>query len=111
MINKFGIFTVSLDFELYWGIRDKKNVLSYKKNLVAARKIIPILLDLFKEYEINATWGIVGFLFFANKEQLLNNLPNYRVSYDNAKLNPYLDVQRTLSTRYDIDFWIAKPQA
>jgi hypothetical protein len=31
--NKKGIFTISLDFELYWGMRDKTTIENYSNNL------------------------------------------------------------------------------
>ena len=29
-----GFFTISLDFELFWGVRDNPNNDSYKKNIL-----------------------------------------------------------------------------
>ena len=58
---------VSLDFELYWGVRDKTSLEAYKANLLGARHIIPRLLELFAHYGVRATWATVGFLFFDEK--------------------------------------------
>ncbi len=84
-----GIFTISLDFELYWGVRDKLTLEQYRSNLLGVRQAVPALLDLFGKYEIHATWAIVGFLMFENKAQLLAGLPHRKPHYTNANLSPY----------------------
>ena len=66
MESKYGIFTVSLDFELYWGVRDKRTIEDYEKNLEGAKKAIEVILEVFEEYEVHATWATVGFLFAKN---------------------------------------------
>ncbi len=43
-----GFFTVSLDFELYWGIRDKLSIDQYKHNLLGVRKALPEILIFFR---------------------------------------------------------------
>src|SRR5262245_13071649 len=59
----FGALVISLDFELHWGVRDKRPVDgSYRENLLGAREAIPRMLDLFEEFGIAATWATVGFL-------------------------------------------------
>lgn len=88
MVN--GKLVISLDFEIYWGIRDVVTLEDYKENLLGVRKVIPLLLELFKKYQINATFATVGFLFFNDKEELLKNLPNRKPGYENLKLSPYL---------------------
>ena len=94
-------FTVSLDLELYWGVRDKRSVDDYKKNLLGVRKAIPEMLQLFKKNDIHATWATVGFLFFKNIEELQENLPESLPAYLNGNLSPYkqmgqlMDIDRT----------------
>jgi peptidoglycan/xylan/chitin deacetylase (PgdA/CDA1 family) len=87
--NQKGIFIISLDFELHWGIRDKKTIESYKENLLGVRSVVPSLLHLFSEYQIHATWATVGFLFFETKDDLVRELPDKKPNYTNRKLNPY----------------------
>ena len=58
-----GVFVISLDFELYWGVRHLPLVAKYLGNLRGARAAVVALLKLFAEYEIHATWATVGFLF------------------------------------------------
>lgn len=89
-----GVFTVSLDFELYWGVRDKIDLATYGPNLLGARNIIPDLLDLFAEYGVHATWATVGFLFFDDKDELLAHLPAIRPGYADPNLSPYPHVHR-----------------
>ena len=60
----FGALVISLDFELHWGVRDKRPVDGpYRENLLGAREAIPQMLDLFEEFGVAATWATVGFLF------------------------------------------------
>jgi peptidoglycan/xylan/chitin deacetylase (PgdA/CDA1 family) len=89
-----GIFTVSLDFELYWGVRDKTHLESYKANLLGERNVIPLLLDLFAKSDVHATWATVGFLFFDEKDELLAHLPGLRPGYRDRNLSPYEHVLR-----------------
>jgi peptidoglycan/xylan/chitin deacetylase (PgdA/CDA1 family) len=87
-----GILIVSLDFELYWGVRHLASVGKYQQNLVGARAAVPALLDLFSEYGIHATWAIVGFLFFDRTETLVKCAPKLRPKYQHASLSPYVDL-------------------
>ncbi len=86
-----GKFVISLDFEIYWGVRDAITLKEYEKNLLGVQKVIPSLLDLFTQYKIKATFATVGFLFFNTKEELLKNLPVRKPGYKNANLSPYRD--------------------
>jgi hypothetical protein len=84
-----GIFTISLDFELHWGVRDKHSVESYRAHLLGVRKVVPTLLALFRDYEVHATWATVGMLFFETKVQLLAGLPEVLPAYTDKNLSPY----------------------
>jgi peptidoglycan/xylan/chitin deacetylase (PgdA/CDA1 family) len=88
-----GIFTISLDFELYWGVKDKKTLENYKENLLGVRKAIPRLLKLFDEYKIHVTWAIVGLLFFESYEDLINSLPAKKPDYANTSLSAYNGIE------------------
>jgi len=58
-----GIFTISLDFELIWGTRDKYGVEKFEKACRIEREVvIDRLLKLFEEFQFPATWCIVGHL-------------------------------------------------
>lgn len=88
-----GVLVISLDFELYWGLRDTQALKSSRHRLISARIAIRKLLELFRLFDIHATWAIVGFLFFANRDELLRGLPDQRPMYINSKLSPYLDLE------------------
>jgi peptidoglycan/xylan/chitin deacetylase (PgdA/CDA1 family) len=84
-----GLFVVSLDFELHWGVRDKLGVRAYRDNLLGEWEVVPALLKLFAKYGIHATWATVGFLFFESKSELLCNLPQKQPNYVRRELSPY----------------------
>jgi peptidoglycan/xylan/chitin deacetylase (PgdA/CDA1 family) len=59
-----GVFTLSLDFELIWGTLDLFGPGQFRKACEYEREvIIDRLLELLIEFEIPATWCIVGHLF------------------------------------------------
>jgi peptidoglycan/xylan/chitin deacetylase (PgdA/CDA1 family) len=87
MVN--GKLVISLDFEIYWGIRDAVELKDYKEHLLGVHTVIPRLLQIFNQYQINATFATVGFLFFSNKQELLHNLPKRKPLYSGSDLSPY----------------------
>lgn len=95
MAQQSGIFVVSLDLELFWGVRDKKTIAGYSENLLGVRAVVPALLELFKKYSIHATWATVGFLFFETREELMSGLPARIPTYVNRRLSPYEDLAST----------------
>jgi hypothetical protein len=84
-----GIFTISLDFELFWGVRDHRTIEGYGENIRNVHNVVPRLLDLFQQYGIHCTWATVGFLFFNNKKELLSSLPENRPDYLKKEYDPY----------------------
>ena len=86
---KRGNFVISLDFEIYWGVRDVLHLDQYKNHLLGVRQVIPGLLQLFARFDIHATFATVGFLFFSNKEELLQGLPPLKPGYTDKHLSPY----------------------
>lgn len=87
-MNK-GHFVISLDFEIYWGVRDIVEISQYKDNLLGVRKAIPAMLNLFSKYNITSTFATVGFLFFNDKKELLDGLPYKIPHYRNEIISPY----------------------
>src|SRR5689334_12175500 len=87
-----GRLVVSLDFELYWGLRHLKRVLDYSSNMIGARTAVPSLLELFDEFDIHATWATVGFLFLDGTRALSSSAPALNPHYSNSRLSPYLDL-------------------
>lgn len=58
-----GVFTLSLDFELIWGTLDLFGPEAFRRTCELERQvIIDRLLDLFVEFDIRATWCVVGHL-------------------------------------------------
>ena len=84
-----GLFVISLDFELLWGVWDVTNKEKYGANIIGVQKVIPQLLTLFAEYRIKATFATVGFLFSKNREELLSANPLVLPSYSNDSYNVY----------------------
>ena len=91
MKNTKGIFTISLDFELYWGIRDKKTIDQYGDNILGVWQVVPKLLELFSHYQVHATWATVGAMMSKNKEEFLQFLPEKKPNYQDKNLSPYFD--------------------
>ena len=88
-MNEHGSLTISLDMELYWGMRDTQILDAYSENISNVHSVIPRILELFEKYQIHATWAVVGFLFFKNKEQLIQHLPSKLPSYFKKDFSPY----------------------
>ncbi len=84
-----GVLVLSLDFELFWGVRDKRTIAEYGPRLLGARQAVPVLLDLFDAYGVRATWATVGLLFFSRREDLLRSLPVVRPAYARPALSAY----------------------
>jgi peptidoglycan/xylan/chitin deacetylase (PgdA/CDA1 family) len=102
-----GLFVISLDFELHWGVCDKLSIRAYRDNLLGVRKIVPALLKLFAEYGIHATWATVGFLFFENKLELLSSLPEKQPNYARRELSAYAYLQEIGDSERDDPFHYA----
>lgn len=84
-----GIFTISLDFELFWGVRDHRTLEDYGENIRNVHHVVPRLLALFNKYDVHCTWATVGFLFFSDKKELLPCLPEQRPGYIKKEYDPY----------------------
>lgn len=97
-----GVFTISLDFELYWGLRDKKSIEQYQLNLLGVRKAVPEMLRVFNENNIHCTWATVGFLFFNDVDELKKHTPALLPTYAHENYSPYEYIKRhtTLDSNY-----------
>lgn len=112
-----GAFTISIDFELYWGVRDTRTLDAYRRHLDGARQAIPRMLALFEQHHIHATWAVVGFLFCHDRGEALAAAPRERPGYDNRALCPYRYLEQTpdVAERYHfapalIDLIAATPE-
>lgn len=84
-----GTLVISLDFELYWGMRDEVRASVIENYLQGTYQAIPAILELFAKYEIAATWAVVGFLYYENSSKLQANLPTSLPRYKDSALSPY----------------------
>lgn len=87
--NQRGAIVLSLDFELHWGVFDCIELSTYQKNLYGARVAIPKMLDLFNQYEMHATWAIVGLLFCDGRDEAEAFAPRVRPAYQNRQRSAY----------------------
>ena len=91
-----GVFVVSLDFELAWGVDGGRVREHYRANLEGVRPAIAGILDLFREFEIHATWAVVGLLFFRDRETLRAGLPTVRPDYVRTGWSPYAYIETAI---------------
>jgi hypothetical protein len=89
MVNKFGCFVISLDFELFWGVRDRRTINDYGDNILGAREVIPEMVNLFSKYNVKATFATVGLLYCKNKEEINQYTPVLKPTYNNSFLSPF----------------------
>lgn len=87
--NDNGVFVISLDFELLWGVWDVTTKKKYGANIWGVKEVIPGLLELFARYDVKVTFATVGFLFAKNKLELLSFLPAKKPAYSNNEYNVY----------------------
>ena len=84
-----GYFVISIDFEMYWGVRDVYSLDDYRRQYAGEREAISQMLKLFVKHGIHATWSVVGLLFFQDKKAALDRLPDRVPQYEDAGLSPY----------------------
>lgn len=84
-----GLFVVSLDLELMWGMRDHATTHDYGHRILGERQAVPAMLDLFEQAGIHATWATVGFLLCDGRDELLARAPEERPTYADPKLSNY----------------------
>ncbi|TEA78623.1 polysaccharide deacetylase family protein [Allopusillimonas ginsengisoli] len=89
MNTRPGALVISIDFELYWGVRDKRSLESYRQHLAGVWQAIPSTLALFKSFGIHATWATVGLLYCKNSEEARCSMPTLRPNYERPNLCPY----------------------
>ncbi|WP_431137535.1 polysaccharide deacetylase family protein [Psychroserpens mesophilus] len=84
-----GHFIISLDYEIHWGVFDKRSVEEYRENLENVGNVINRLLEMSDKYGVKLTFSTVGFLFATDKNELLKYAPKNKPSYDVKKHSPY----------------------
>jgi peptidoglycan/xylan/chitin deacetylase (PgdA/CDA1 family) len=98
-----GKFVISLDFELMWGVFEKKTISNYGKNILEVRNIIPKLIAMFDKYNIKSTFATVGFLFAKDKKGLEKFIPDLKPNYENKSLCPYNNYINTIGNNEEED--------
>jgi hypothetical protein len=89
MIKSSPSLVISLDFELFWGLRDCVPLNVYRENLLGVRQAIPAMLAIFAARKIRVTWATVGFLFCRDKAELEASIPWRLPAYLDGRLSPY----------------------
>lgn len=97
------VLVISLDFELYWGVRDRRSVEAYGSHVSGVRLAVPRMLDLFRRYEVHATWATVGMVLLRDVDDLRAHAPTQRPGYRLGALCPYAYVERE-GLRPDLHF-------
>lgn len=85
-----GLFVISLDFELFWGIHDAFKIENYYDNVNNVKIVMPRLLALFDKYHICATFATVGTIYHKNFDEFSSY--SYDVvnpQYEKKGLSPY----------------------
>lgn len=85
--NNNGLFVISLDFEMLYGLNNLPNQELQKQNVLGGRKAIGKILENFRNYNIHATWATVGMIMASDKTELLNYLPVKKPHYPKTNYN------------------------
>jgi peptidoglycan/xylan/chitin deacetylase (PgdA/CDA1 family) len=102
--RRAGVFVVSLDFELFWGVRDNRTLDSYRENLEGVWDAVPALLELFERLDIQATWGAVGLLMCDDPDEAQHYAPKERPAYEQDNLSPYEGLAHISPKEYRLHF-------
>ena len=84
-------FIISLDFELFWGVRDTRGD-EYFDTLKKVHDVVPQLLTLFAKYDVACTWATVGALCAENFETFIQHTPKQVPSYESKVFSPFNDL-------------------
>lgn len=98
-----GIFIMSLDLELFWGVRDVTTKEAYGESVANVHSLFPRMLDIYKEYGLRATFATVGFLMAKNKNELVAFSPKVKPRYTDINLSPYEENFRSIKDEPEND--------
>lgn len=104
-----GIFIISLDYELFWGMHDAASIRTYGKNILGTYTVIPKLLALFERYQVHSTWAAVGMMHAENARQLKEYLPDQKPAYQNKICSSYRCLNVLASGRGTMDRYFFAP--
>ena len=80
---------LSLDFELFWGVSDVREIRDYRQNVEGVWVAVPKLLALFRQYGIRATWATVGMVMCRDFKQWREIRPTLLPGYLRQKCSNY----------------------
>lgn len=83
-----GVFCISLDFELHWGVFDKQPLETAKVYFDRTRNNILKLLTILEEHQIHVTWATVGALGARNRREIEQALEQINARYENQAYQP-----------------------
>lgn len=89
MLKDIPAFTISLDFELYWGVFDKVALADRTTSYDNTRRVIPQMLSLFERQKVHVTWATVGMLFAKDWEDWAASVPVVVPTYEREVLSSY----------------------
>ncbi len=69
MNNQPGLFVISLDLELMWGVRDVVTKDSYGNHILGVHTIIKKRIEMFDAFGLKTTVAAVGFLFLQKQNR------------------------------------------
>lgn len=90
----FGIFTISLDFELHWGGFEKWDIARKRQDFLNTRKMIPVLLQAFEATDVHVSWATVGLLMHKNRQELMRSVPPEKPAYEDGHLSAYRFIEK-----------------
>lgn len=102
-----GIFTVSLDFELMWGVIDKHSPRTYGKSVADVHTVLPRMIRMFDKTGVHATIATVGFIAYENKQMLAGHIPDKKPQYIDLRLSPYYNDYIENISDADTDLYFA----
>lgn len=88
-IHDIPAFTISLDFELYWGVFDRGPLEDRTIYFDNTRELIPRMLSLFEQEQVHVTWATVGMLFAKDWEEWAEAMPELMPTYKNSERSSY----------------------
>ncbi|GAB3535581.1 polysaccharide deacetylase family protein [Pontibacter brevis] len=89
MLKDIPVFTISLDFELYWGIFDRVPLEKKVQYFENTRQVIPEMLSRFEREQVQVTWATVGMLFAEDWGDWTAFKPEVAPTYENQLLSSY----------------------
>ncbi|MBK8519593.1 MAG: polysaccharide deacetylase family protein [Chitinophagaceae bacterium] len=101
--NDTGVFVISLDYELLWGVWDVTTKEKYGTHILGVQQVIPALLEAFEDHNIKATFATVGILFAKDKESLTKFIPDTKPAYSNPDYNVYMKEFATMGNNEQDD--------